>query len=285
MSSITSTTTVAFGSLNSRGYSLNSQGAQNNSMGEVPFKVPKFVDPLDKRQWMLEHMAAAFRIFARKGFTEGTAGHISIRDPVQPDTFWINPLGVHFGLLEASDMVHVDEDGNVIGGSKKTVNVAGFRIHSAIHKYRPDVNAACHNHSIHGKTYSAFGAPLDMLNQDACIFYNAHGVYNDFGGIVLEEQEGTRIAEALADNKALILKNHGLLTVGSTVDEAAYLFTLMEHTCQAQLLADASNKKPAMIPPEDALYTYNHTSDPDSLYVEFQPDLEYETFLDPSFKN
>lgn len=283
MSSIT--TSVATDSLNSRGYSLNSQGAQNNSMGEVPFKIPQFDDPLAKRQWMLEHMAAAFRVFARKDFTEGSAGHISIRDPLQPDTFWINPLGVHFGLLKASDMVHIDEEGNVIGGSKKAVNVAGFRIHSALHKARPDVHAACHNHSIHGKTYSAFGTPLDMLNQDSCIFYNAHAVYNDFGGIVLEDHEGAKIANALGNNKALILKNHGILTVGSTVDEAAYLFTLLERTCQAQLLADSSNKKPATIPHEDALYTYNHTSDPESLYLEFQPDFEYETFQNPDFKN
>lgn len=283
MSSITATTVVTSSS-NSRGYNLSSQGAQNNSMGEVPFKIPEFDDPLAKRQWMLEHMAAAFRVFARKDFTEGSAGHISIRDPVQPDTFWINPLGVHFGLLKASDMVHVDEDGNVIGGSKNSVNVAGFRIHSALHKARPDVHAACHNHSIYGKTYSAFGTPLDMLNQDSCVFYNAHAIYNDFGGIVLEEEEGAKIADALADNKALILKNHGILTVGSTVDEAAYLFTLLERTCQAQLLADSSNKKPAIIPHEDALYTYNHTSDPESLYLEFQPDFEYEASQNPDFK-
>jgi ribulose-5-phosphate 4-epimerase/fuculose-1-phosphate aldolase len=267
-----------------RGYSLNAQGAQNISMGDIPFKIPQFSDPYAKRQWMLEHMAGAFRVFARKDYTEGSAGHISLRDPVDPNTFWINPLGVHYALLKASDMVHVDEDGNVIGGSRKAVNAAGFRIHSAIHKARPDVHAACHTHSIYGKTYSAFGTPLDMINQDACIFYNAHAVYNDFGGIVLEQEEGEKIAQALGDTKAVILKNHGLLTVGSTVDEAAYLFTVMERTCQAQLMADASKKTPAIIPHEDALYTYNHTSDPDSLYLEFQPDYEYELHQNPEFK-
>lgn len=263
---------------------IHTRGAHNNSMGEVPHKIPQFADPYAKRQWMLEHMAGAFRVFARKDYTEGAAGHISIRDPVDPNTFWINPLGIHFGLLKASDMVHVDEHGNVIGGSRKSVNTAGFKIHSALHKARPDVHAACHTHSIYGKAYSAFGAPLDMINQDACIFYNAHSVYDDFGGIVLEEEEGIKLANSLGNNKAMILKTHGLLTVGSTVDEAAYLFTVMERTCQAQLLADSSRRQPSVIPHDVAQYTYDNTSDPESLYLEFQPDFEYELHSNPEFK-
>jgi ribulose-5-phosphate 4-epimerase/fuculose-1-phosphate aldolase len=256
-------------------------GAHNISIGEIPHQIPVFEDPLQKRHWMLQHMAGAFRVFARKNFTEGTAGHISIRDPVDPSTFWINPLGVHFGLLRASDMVHVDENGKIIGGSRKAINAAGFEIHSALHKARPDVHAACHTHSIYGKAYSAFAKPLEMLNQDACIFYDAHTVYEEFGGIVLEKEEGIRLAKALGNNKAIILKNHGLLTVGNTVDEAAYLFTLMERTCQAQLLVDAARrqgKQPEIVPHREASYTFENTSDPESLYQEFQPDYEYEVY-------
>ncbi|CAN6627215.1 hypothetical protein TRVA0_011S01112 [Trichomonascus vanleenenianus] len=249
----------------------------------APYPIPVITDPYAKRQWLLEHMAGAFRVFARKGYTEGSAGHISVRDPVDANTFWINPFGVHFGMLTASDMVHVDESGKIIGGSKKAVNLAGFKIHSAIHKARPDIHAACHTHSIYGKAYSALAAPLEMINQDACVFYNAHAVYSDFGGIVLEAEEGENIARALGENnKAVILKNHGLLTVGSTVDEAAYLFTLMERTCQAQLLADAavaSGKQKAIIDHKAAQFTFDNTADPDSLYTEFQPDYEYELKL------
>jgi ribulose-5-phosphate 4-epimerase/fuculose-1-phosphate aldolase len=270
---------------NERGYHLREQTAQNITLGgDIPFQIPEFTNLEDKRKWMLQHMAGAFRVFARKGYTEGSAGHISLRDPINPDTFWINPLGVHYALLKASDMVQVDEQGNVIGGSRRAINAAGFKIHSAIHKARPDVIAACHTHSIHGKAYSSFGKPLDMLNQDVCIFYKAHSVYDDFGGIVLEDEEGGKIAEALGNNKAVILRNHGLLTVGSTVDEAAYLFTLMERSCEAQLLIDAaaagSGKKPRLVSSQDAEYTYQATSDPDSLYLEFQPDFEYEIAMD-----
>jgi ribulose-5-phosphate 4-epimerase/fuculose-1-phosphate aldolase len=261
---------------------VQDHGAQNMSIGAPPHLIPTFKDPLEKRQWMLEHMAGAFRVFARKDYTEGAAGHISIRDPVNPDTFWINPLGVHFGMLKASDMVQVDEEGNIIGGSRKAVNKAGFMIHSALHKARPDIHAACHTHSIHGKAYSAFAKPLEMLNQDACTFYKVHTVYEDFGGVVLEDEEGRKIANALGDrNKAVILKNHGLLTVGQTVDEAAYLFTLMERTCQAQLLVDGARAKsaaniPRIIDDVDAEYTWKAIGDPESLYQEFQPDFEFE---------
>jgi hypothetical protein len=104
------------------------------------------------RTWILEHMAGAFRLFARKGFTEGMSGHISVRDPEHPHTFWTNPLGKHFGTLRAADMVLVDYDGNVVGGNRtRPANVAGFLIHSAIHKTRPDMYAACHCHRKAGK--------------------------------------------------------------------------------------------------------------------------------------
>ncbi|KAL6358747.1 hypothetical protein LRP88_08939 [Fusarium phalaenopsidis] len=248
--------------------------------GGIPYPgIPKIEDPYQKRQWQLEHMAGAFRVFSRMGFTEGAAGHISVRDPVDPTTFWINPMGVHFGMLKASDMVHINEDGQVIGGNRVAVNAAGFMIHSAIHKARPDVDAACHAHSKFGKAWSTFGKPLDIINQDACIFWNNQSVYSNFGGVVFEDQEGARIAEALGPkNRAVILQNHGLLTAGGTVDEAAYLFSLMERTCEVQLLVESSGLPKQIIGDEEAQYTYKYNADPESLYTEFQPDFEYEVW-------
>lgn len=105
-----------------------------------------------------------------------------------------------------------------------------------------------------------------MLCQDSCVFYNAQSVYNSFGGVVFEQAEGERIAEALGDGKGLILQNHGLLTVGKTIDEAASLFTLMDRLCQIQLLVEAaegSNKvERKVISDEEAKYTYDTTSTP-----------------------
>lgn len=241
---------------------------------------PKFEDKYKERQWMLEHMAGVFRVFGRKGYTEGSAGHISVRDPVDPETFWINPLGKHFSLMKVSDLVHVDKDANIIGGNKTAINAAGFQIHSELHKARPDVNAACHTHSPFGKAYSTFGKPLDMINQDVCMFYKSHSVYTNFGGVVLEKEEGKRLATALGNGKGIILQNHGLLTVGSTVDEAGYLFTLMERSCEIQLMVDSvKGFEKKLIGDEEADYTEKMTADPETLYTEFQPDYELEKEL------
>lgn len=272
----------------SKEYAIGERGSHNIAKGlPHPYPVPKFSTKEEERTWAKQHMAAAFRVFARKGFTEGTAGHISLRDPVDPSTFWLNPLAKHFALIKASDLVHIDEEGNVLSdGPQCAVNAAGFAIHAAVHKYRPDVNAACHTHSVYGKTFSALGRPLDMINQDVCMFYKSHGVYTDFGGVALEEQEGKDIADSLGDGKGIILQNHGILTVGLTVDEAAYLFCLLERSCECQLLADAAlrpGEKLKIIGDKVASYTEHMTADPESLYAEFQPDFEMEIKYDADF--
>ncbi|CAI7583283.1 hypothetical protein PCG10_008276 [Penicillium crustosum] len=243
--------------------------------------VPKFKNFETQREYMLNHMAGAFRVFARHGFVEGMAGHISMRDPENPDLFWTNPLGIHFGLINPSDMILVNEDGVAVGGNmSRPANAAGFLIHSAIHRARPDVNAACHFHSTYGKAWSTFAQPLEMLNQDVAIFYGAQSVYKEFGGVVLKEEESTALAESLGQGKAMILRNHGLLTVGQTVDEAAYLFLLMEKSCMIQLAADAaaaSGREKLYIDDEAARFTYENTSDPESLFAEFQGYLQWES--------
>lgn len=141
--------------------------APQNKTGQVKrlHHIPSPETKEATQRWQLEQMAGAFRVFAKLGFADGGSGHISLRDPVRPDTFWINPYGVHFGLLKVSDMVQVDEKGNRIGGADKPVNTAGFIIHAALHQRRPDVNAACHLHSPYGRAWSTFGRGIDMLNQ------------------------------------------------------------------------------------------------------------------------
>jgi ribulose-5-phosphate 4-epimerase/fuculose-1-phosphate aldolase len=168
-------------------------------------------------------------------------------------------------------VVHADHD-------QACINNAGFNIHNALHEARPDVNAACHFHSIHGKAWSSFGRPLEMLNQDACIFYKDHAVHDTFGGIAFEADEGHRIAQGLGNNRCAILKNHGLLTTGKTVDEAAFLYTLMENSCRVQLLAEAAaanGLSKSICPDEEAEYTYRLTT-PEAMWLEFQPDYQYE---------
>ncbi|KEZ43277.1 hypothetical protein SAPIO_CDS4717 [Scedosporium apiospermum] len=259
---------------------------QRISHGPMLPGIPSFTSVEKERRWMLEHLAGAFRVFARKGFCEGLAGHISLRDPEHKDCFWTNPLGVHFGMIKVSDLILLNHEGEPVGGATHLPsNRAGFQIHSHLHKRYPHVNAACHTHSKYGKAYSAFGKRLDMINQDVLYFYgDAHGVYNEFGGVVLDDEEGEKLAQCLGEKgKGLILLNHGLLTVGQTVDEAAYLYTLMERSCEVQLLADAAaagtgNEK-ILVNEDAARFTFKAASDPEGLYCHFQPDLELEKTL------
>ncbi|KAF1849268.1 arad-like aldolase/epimerase [Cucurbitaria berberidis CBS 394.84] len=236
-------------------------------------KYPSFTSLEDERLYRKQHLAAAYRVFASRGFDEGVAGHISVRDPILTDHFWLNPLSTHFSLIRVSDLILVNEAGEVVEGDQP-INAAAFAIHSAIHKRRSNVHAACHAHSVHGKAFSAFGRELDMITQDSIRFYKSHGVYKQFGGVVLASEEGERIADALGDGKAAILQNHGILTVGQSVDEAAFWFLSLDKTCQAQLLVDAasagSGHKPKIIPDVEAAETYNQVGTPEKGWLAFQ---------------
>ena len=244
-------------------------------MVEAPEKVlripspPAFETVEQERRHRKERLAAAFRLFSRFGFDEGVAGHITARDPELTDHFWVNPFGKHFGQIRVSDLILINERGEVVEGDFD-VNRAAFAIHSQVHAARPDVVAAAHAHSLYGKTWSALGRLLDPLTQDACAFYEDHALFDDFTGVVYDEAEGARIARALGLNKAAILQNHGLLTVGQTVDEAAWWFITMERTCQSQLLAEAAGK-PIKIGHDNALLTRQQVGTHDAGWFQFQP--------------
>ena len=230
---------------------------------------PEFNTPAEDRQHRKERLAAASRLFAKFGFDEGVAGHITARDPERPDHFWVNPFGVHFSQIRASDLILVNDRGEVVEG-EYPVNNAAFAIHSQVHRARRDVVAAAHAHSMHGKSWSSLGRLLDPLTQDACAFYEDHGLFDDYTGVVLATTEGERIAKALDAYKAVILRNHGLLTVGHSVDEAAWWFITMERSCQAQLLAEAAGT-PIKIEHENALLTRGQVGSHQAGWFQFQP--------------
>jgi len=179
-----------------------------------------YEDPAVERLYRKQRLAAAFRLFSKCGFDEGVAGHITARDPEHGDRFWVNPFGMHFGHVSVSSLICVNHLGDVVEGDQP-VNTAAFAIHSQVHAARPDVVAAAHAHSIYGKSWSAMGRLLEPITQDVCAFYEDHALFDDFTGVVLDTEEGKRIAHALGERKAVILRNHGLLTVGHSVDEAA----------------------------------------------------------------
>src|SRR5438105_9357900 len=231
--------------------------------------MPAFDTIDEERRHRKERLAAAFRLFSRFGFDEGVAGHITARDPELTDHFWVNPFGMHFSRIRASDLLLVNHHGEVVEGSW-TVNQAAFAIHSQVHAARPDVIAAAHTHSTYGRAWSTQGRLLDPITQDVCAFYGDHALFDDYTGVVLDVEEGKRIAHALGEGKAIILRNHGLLTVGHSVDEAAWWFITMERSCQAQLMAEAAGA-PVHINDDSATVTAGQVGSHVAGWFSFQP--------------
>ncbi|KAI8321392.1 class II aldolase/adducin-like protein [Martensiomyces pterosporus] len=243
--------------------------------GKILFTMPKpptFDSFEDERRHRKQRLVAAFRIFSKLGLDEGVAGHLTCRDPEHTELFWVNPFGRNFGCLTIKDLILVNHEGTVVYG-RRPVNAAAFVIHSKIHAARSDAVAACHSHSIYGKAFSSLGKPLLPITQDSCMFYNDHAVFPGFNGVVVDEVEGERMAEVLGTKKALILQNHGLLTVGSTVDEAAFWFIALDKSCHAQLLAEAAGT-PLLISDEVAADSYLTVGNPLSGWFNFQPYYE-----------
>ena len=231
---------------------------------------PTFETVEEERTHRKAKLAGALRVFGRLGFGEGVAGHITVRDPEFPDHFWVNPFGMSFRHIRSSDLILVDHDGDVVYGSHP-VNRAAFVLHAAIHAARPEVNAAAHAHSTYGKAFSSLGIPLAPLTQDACAFYGDHTVVAEQGGaVVFEIDAGQEFAEKFPTGKAAIHQNHGLFTVGETVDAAAFWFITMERNCQAQLAAMAAGT-PIEVRHEYAQYTFQQTGHPFAGWLQFQP--------------
>lgn len=239
-------------------------------MPDLVIPTPPTFDRIeDERLYRKQRLAAALRLFAYYGFDEGVAGHISVRDPEFSDHFWVNPFGMYFGHIRVSDLVLVNSEGEVVKGDRP-VNAAAFAIHAPIHGDRPELMAVAHSHSLYGKLWSSLGRLLDPITQDACAFYNDHALFDDYKGVVLDLSEGHRISQTLGSGKAVILRNHGLLTVGQTVDEAAWWFITMDRSCQAQVMAETIGK-PHLIDPDIAKLTHSQIGTPHAGWFCFQP--------------
>ncbi|MCF3122968.1 class II aldolase/adducin family protein [Streptomyces arenae] len=220
----------------------------------LQFAMPPVHDSVaDERRHRKERLAGALRIFGRLGYEDGVSGHITARDPEYTDCFWVNPFGMPFKHITVGDLVLANADGQVVEG-RHHVNQAAFTVHAQAHLARTDVVAVAHCHSLHGRALSTLGELLDPITQEACAFYESHALYDGYTGVVVDAEEGRRIATALGDHKAVILRNHGLLTVGDSVDAAAWWFLSMERSCQVQLSARAAGR-PVLIGHKQAVQT------------------------------
>lgn len=223
----------------------------------------------EERHHRKTRLAAVHRLFARYGFDEGIAGHISARDPEHLGTFWVGPFGHHFSEVRTSTLIRVDEEGRVVEGDG-AVNIAAFVIHSRIHRARPDVVSVAHAHSRAGKSWASIGRLLDPITQEGCVFFEDHELSDPYNGLVFDVDEADRLAKSLGTHKALLLRNHGLLTVGRTVEEAGWWMVAMDDCCRVQLDAESAGT-PTLIDPEVARQTRRASGTPQLGWYKFEP--------------
>ena len=207
-------------------------------------------DQVSPEEWAARvDLACAYRLVAHHGWTWMIYNHISARVPGHEHQFLLNPFGLHYTEVTASNLVKIDLDGKILDGSPYPINDAGFTIHSAIHGARHDVAAVLHTHTEAGAAVSALDAGLLPFSQDALIFYNRIA-YHDFEGIALDLDERSRLVADLGPHYAMILRNHGLLTCGRTIAEAFLFMYQLERVCRSQLAMMAAGGKVRLPPPE-----------------------------------
>ena len=214
-------------------------------------QVPSLRQRVSDEEWQARvDLAAAYRLVAHYGWTHLINNHISLRVPGTQHQFLINPFGLLYEQVTASNLVKIDVDGNILDETPYQVNRAGFVIHSAIHMAREDLHAVLHTHTVAGQALSALDCGLIPLNQSAMRFYKRIG-YHDFEGVANDLDERERIVRDLGEYKCLILKHHGLLTAGVNVGEAFNLMYYLEKSCETQMMVLASNQ-PYSLPSESS---------------------------------
>ena len=196
---------------------------------------------IDQAEWDVRvKLAAAYRLVDFYGWTEQIYGHLTARVPGSDNHFLINPWGLNYEEVTASNLVKIDVDGNVIGNDEHPVNFAGFIIHSAIHMTRSEENhVVMHTHTRAGMAVAAIKEGLLPISMFATVFHNRIG-YHEYEGASLYPDERERIVKSLGPHKAMILKNHGLMAVGRTVPECFLRLYRLERACQVQLDAAAA---------------------------------------------
>jgi ribulose-5-phosphate 4-epimerase/fuculose-1-phosphate aldolase len=197
---------------------------------------PSLRDRVSEEEWKVRvDLAAAYRLAHLHGWTSTLIyNHISARVPGPDHHFLLNPFGLRWDEVTASNLVKIDLDGNILDDTPHKINNAGYTIHSAIHAARDDAMCVIHTHTEAGLAVSALDDGLIYTNQDAMMFYG-HTAYHDFEGIALDLTERERLVDDLGDNKVMILRNHGLLTTGHTVADAWVQMYFFEKVCSAQL--------------------------------------------------
>lgn len=201
--------------------------------------LPPCPPDMDPTEWALRvELAACYRVFHHLGWTESIFNHISVRVPGDAPHYLINPFGLLYSEVTARNLVCIDLDGQSVRPSPYGVNVAGFVIHSAIHRHRPDAHCVMHTHTTAGMAVACKQGGLRSDNFNSA---QLHGrvAYHDFEGITTDTGEQARIVRSLGDKEVLILRNHGLLVAGPHVPQAFATMWCLQRACEVQVLTDS----------------------------------------------
>jgi ribulose-5-phosphate 4-epimerase/fuculose-1-phosphate aldolase len=212
-----------------------------NQPGRI--EVPSLLSTVSPEEWATRvNLAACYRLVADFGWDDLVFTHITARVPGATDQFLINPYGMMFEEITASSLVKIDGRGNKLSDSPFPVNPAGFMIHSAVHGARHDIQCVLHTHSLNGVAVSAQECGVLPLSQQS-IFILASIGYHDYEGVALHDSEKPRLVADLGEKTFLMLRNHGLLTVGETVADAFLMMYVFEAACTIQIRAQAGGGK------------------------------------------
>ena len=246
-------------------------------------------DQVSAEEWQLRcDLAAAYRLVALFGWSDLVFTHISARLPGAGHHFLINPYGLLFEEITASSLIRVDQDGNKLQDSPFPVNPAGFTIHSAVHMARHDAACVIHTHTRAGMAVASLKEGLLPLNQIALQFYGRLGTH-DYEGVALDLDERERIIADLGDKSALLLRNHGLLTVGRSVAEAFQLMYYLNLACEVQIAAQSTGAElvmPSLAAREKVARQNDRTNlDEGELQLEWAAHLRLLDKIDPSYRD
>jgi len=199
-------------------------------------------------------LAACYRIFDMLGWTELIFNHITAKVPGPEEHFLINPYGLWYDEVTASNLVKIDLDGNIVGDSDWPVNKAGYIIHSAIHRARPEVQCIMHTHTTTGLAVACLAEGLTQTNFYSAMLHDELA-YHDFEGLTTRPDECERLVASLGTKNAMILRSHGLLACGGSIAEAFNRLWRLQRACDVQVLAASMGGKVLPVPEEAAIYS------------------------------
>ena len=228
---------------------------------------PVFDSVEAERTHLRQRLAATCRILGRRGLSEGLLGHVTARDPMHGDCFWVNPIGVPMHRVTASHILQVDHHGRIVQGAG-AVNPVGLLLHSAIHQARTDVVAVCHAHAPAASAWASLERPLDPITQDACVFYERQAVIRA-PRLVRDVDAAAQFAQAFGAMAVAIHAGHGIFTTGGSVDEAAWWFLLMNRCCDDQLRVEAAGM-PTQYSADDARWLASTLGSAKFAWLSFQ---------------